>query len=455
MTLLAKPQKIQTSMVFNNTTLLAFAALHAPLALLLHYVPFTSTLHAWATLLVAGVVAFRSQEPRKAVWVACYICGAEVLWRMTGAQVFYEIGKYATVAVLGITYLRMRRTQSVALPVVFMALLMLSVPLTVSAMDWHSARDNISFNLSGPLCLAVSVMFFRQVGLRPDDRRPATWMLAAPLISISALIANSIRSAESLQFTDESNFITSGGFGPNQVSAIMGLGAVLLFMLAIQDSKSRWSALPLGIGFVALSALTFSRGGVYNTVAAMLCASTVFFRDQRLRAPFLGILTVLLLVGGFWVYPRLNEYTGGMVTERFQDTNTTGRMEIMQAEWETFLNNPLLGTGPGMGKFERYRLIGFMVASHTEYTRIIAEHGIPGVLALVLMFIMAWKAAWRNRSGLAQAWAVALLAWSLMEMSHAAMRIAAIGFMFGMATVANLADDAEEVDAKPHTAVRK
>jgi len=150
---------------------------------------------------------------------------------------------------------------------------------------------------------------------------------------------------------------------------------------------------------------------------------------------FLGIVVVGLLVSGFWIYPRLNDFTGGMVTNRFADTSTTNRMEIMQAEFDIWLQNPILGTGPGMGKFGRYEQLGFMTAAHTEYTRMAAEHGILGLLALVLLLVMVSRAVRTASPGLPQAWAVAMLAWPLMEMTHAAMRIAAIGFIFGLAMV--------------------
>lgn len=429
------------------------AAMHIPLALAMHFSSLAAMAHVFITLLVAGAIGLTTREPRKAAWAAAYIVGAEVLWRMTDAGVFYEIGKFATVAVLGLCLLRTRQPKNLLLPLVYLLLLLPSVPLTLAGMDLNEARQYISFNLSGPLCLAVSVMFFSQISLRLDDRKPLAWFLAAPLVGMAAVILYSIATAEEIVFTTESNFITSGGFGPNQVSAVLGLGALLLVMLAIQDRKSRWQALAVGLGLLTLSVLTFSRGGLYNVAAALLCSAAVFLRDPRRRMSFLGIMVVGLLVSGFWIYPRLNTFTGGMVTNRYADTDTTNRMDIMQAEFQIWLNNPILGTGPGMGKFGRYEELGFMTASHTEYTRMVAEHGIFGLLALGLLLVMALKAVRKAPQGLPQAWAVAMVAWPLMEMTHAAMRIAAIGFIFGLA-MAGHADDHEKKDDNARAAAR-
>ena len=429
------------------------AALHIPLALAMYFSSMVATAHVLFTLLFAGVIGLTTREPRKAAWAAAYIVGAEVLWRMTDARVFYEIGKYATIAVLGLCFLRQPRPKKLALPLIYFLLFLPSIPLTLAGMNLDAARQYISFNLSGPLCLAVSVMFFSQISLRLEDRKPLAWLLSAPLVGMGAVIAYSIATAEELVFTTESNFITSGGFGPNQVSAVLGLGALMLVMLAIQERRSRWPALVVGLGLLTLSVLTFSRGGLYNLVAALLCSAAVFLRDPRRRMSFLGILVIGLLVSGFWIYPRLNDFTGGMVTNRFTDTNATNRMGIMQAEFDIWLQNPILGTGPGMGKFGRYEELGFMTASHTEYTRMVAEHGIPGLLALVLLLVMALRAVRTAPPGLPQAWAVAMAAWPLMEMTHAAMRIAAIGFIFGLAMVGHAEsqrEDHEEAQASAH-----
>jgi hypothetical protein len=443
MTLLAKKSIETTQTQSYRLVWPVFALLHIPLGLAMHRFDLVANIHAYLTIAVAAYIALSTRDMRKAAWVAAYICGAEVLWRMTGVSIFYEIGKYAIVAVLGLCLLRLPRKQSITLPVLFFLLLTLSIPLTVNGLSLSEARDQISFNLSGPLCLAVSVAFFSQVSLSPQDRHPLVWLLVGPLIGIGSITAFSTITAEELIFTSESNFLTSGGFGPNQVSAILSLGTLLLILLAIQSRKDRLFSLPIGLALLTLSVLTFSRGGLYNVGVALIAAGIFIMRDNRLRSSFFVILIPALLIGSYWIYPRLQQFTSGMVTERFTDLNPTLRFEIMQAEVHTFLRNPLLGTGPGMGKFERYRELGFMVASHTEYTRIIAEHGIPGIIAIILMFSMAIRGLFRLPAGANQAWCIALIAWSCTEMTHAAMRIAAIGFIFGLAMSSSQLPDPE------------
>ncbi|HEY9087389.1 MAG TPA: O-antigen ligase family protein [Anaerolineaceae bacterium] len=432
-----------------------FALLHIPLGLAMHSYALVANIHAYLTLAVAAYIALSTRDMRKAAWVAAYICGAEILWRMTDVSIFYEIGKYAIVAVLGLCLLRLPIKQSIAMPVGYFLLLTLSIPLTVNGLSLGLARDQISFNLSGPLCLAVAVMFFTQFRLPVQDYYPLTWVLVGPIIGIGASAAFNTATAEAINFTGESNYVTSGGFGPNQVSAILSLGTVMLLMLAIQYRRDRLIALITALGLLTISVLTFSRGGLYNVGVSIIAAGIFLMGNARLRRSFLIVLVPAVLIGSYWIYPRLEEFTSGMVTKRFTDTNPTLRFEIMMAEWHTFTRNPLLGTGPGMGRFERYGELGYWVSSHTEYTRMIAEHGIPGIFAIVLLLLMASRALRRTPPGIQQVWCAALLAWSCTEMAHAAMRIAAVAFIFGLAMAGfNNHENNEEQNANQRHFIR-
>jgi len=420
-----------------NLNWLLFISIHIPLALIMDASSIVATLHALATIGVGVWIALSTREPRKIAWVAAYICGSDVLWRMTNAQVFWEFGKYAIILVLGIYLLRVRRWRSAGLPILFFVMLLISVPLTIASLDAGAAREEISFNLSGPLCLAVCALFFYQIKLSAEDREQTVWYLATPVIGIAAVCFWGIMTADQLSFTSESNFATSGGFGPNQVSAILGLGALLLILVALkpQNKRTRWLSLGMALLLLTLSVLTFSRGGLYNFAAALLVASVFIIKNNRLRFSFLTLLGLAVLAGGLVIYPRLNSFTEGWLAVRFADTDPTARFEIIQAEIDVWKSNPLLGVGPGLAKYYSYSIFNVNIAAHTEYTRILAEHGIPGVISLLLLIVMGIRTIKQAPTDLDRTWAVALIIWPMVEMTHAAMRIAAIGFIFGLAAV--------------------
>ena len=73
-----------------------------------------------------------------------------------------------------------------------------------------------------------------------------------------------------MKFGRQSNVEASGGFGANQVSALLGMGCIAAF-LCLLEGKGRWQLKLLFIGlmleFAVQSALTFSRAGIYYAAA--------------------------------------------------------------------------------------------------------------------------------------------------------------------------------------------
>ena len=417
--------------------LLVVLAMHFPAALLMQRLPMVSTIHAVATLALGLYLAF-TRNFRGVGVVAGYIVGSEVLWRMTGAGVFWEFAKYAIILVLGVGWLRGKQCRSVLLPVVFFLLLIPSAVVTIMELGFsETAREYIGFNLSGPLSLAVSVMFFSQRSFRSVDIKQIAWGVVVPLVGVAGLAVNGILTTEEIVFTDESNFVTSGGFGPNQVSAVLGLAALFLFLIALSERRNfvQFFCALLAVFFIVFSVLTFSRGGIYNFGIAVLLSTVHFLRSSRSRGILLLIIIGGGLVGGYWIYPRLDEFTNGKLTSRYANFDTTNRLEIAQREIEAGLSYPLFGSGPGMAKFFVYEKTGVLAAAHTEYSRVLGEHGVLGLFALAILGLMALSTYRRTPHWMARTWVIALLAWPLMEMTHAAMRLAAIGFLFGLAFV--------------------
>ena len=67
-------------------------------------------------------------------------------------------------------------------------------------------------------------------------------------------------------------------------------------------------------------------------------------------------------------------------------SDTTGREDIARADLEVWFDNPVLGVGPGVAKEYRAATFGRAAAAHTEFTRLLAEHGILGLVALIILY---------------------------------------------------------------------
>src|SRR5687767_4773710 len=91
------------------TPMLDYFALQAVLAVGMKISGSFATLHALLTAVVGLSLVLFSRRPITGVYVAAYIVGAEVLWRMSRAGVFWEYSKYVMVLVLVISMLRTGR----------------------------------------------------------------------------------------------------------------------------------------------------------------------------------------------------------------------------------------------------------------------------------------------------------------------------------------------------------
>ncbi len=181
--------------------------------------------------------------------------------------------------------------------------------------------------------------------------------------------------------------------------------------------------------------LTFSRGGIYSFVLALAVFGLHLMNTPRARGRLLlifGLFGVILVAG---IYPLLDDFTGGSLSERFSDTDTTGRLEAAQVDLRAFSENLFVGVGVGQSNEYHITYLGHSLAAHTEYTRLLAEHGLFGVLALLVLIWMLVNRYAANSPGFGRAMSAALAVWSASIMFHSAMRLAAIPVGLALALV--------------------
>ena len=71
--------------------------------------------------------------------------------------------------------------------------------------------------------------------------------------------------------------------------------------------------------------------------------------------------------------------------------------------------------------------------AHTEFTRLVAEHGVLGLAALGLLVLHGWRVVWRVKSPRWRAFVAAMVAFSLLYMVVNAMRLVLPAFSFSLA----------------------
>ncbi len=395
--------------------------------------PSLATLHGMATVGGVACAALFLRRMSLAVYGLAYVATCDVLWRMTGAGVPWEASKHGLWVVSLIIIARFHRRLPRPLALMYFVLLLPAALITVAEEGVAGGRTDIVFNLSGPLSLAAAVSLFSVLRLDERDLRRITYLAIAPVTAIWSIAFRAVLSVE--EFTTDSSKEAVGGFGPNQVSTVLGFGGLLAILWALRDRNVIHRAFLFGAGlaFLVQSMLTFSRGGLVNTIAALLVVAVVYLRRPSRVLGALAVAAVLVSVVSA-LFGQLDEFTGGKLGERFADADVTGRDEIASADLAVWAKEPITGVGPGRARDERPEGQRSNAAAHTEFTRLLAEHGIPGLIAILILGAIALQNLRGRPTVWELAWSAALMVWTAAALSNAAMRVAAISFAFGLAS---------------------
>lgn len=414
--------------------LAALFALHAALGLAMHRLPALATIHTFATVLTVLAIAVSTRTPAAVLMCAAYVSGSEVLWRMSKSFTFHETAKYTVALLSFIGMVRLRRVRLPAGAVFYLLFLLPAAVFTFFYFPLNTFRKTAMFHLSGPIALTFCLLFCSNLRLSIRELWRVLIAFVAPLCGVAAVTVVSSYLRQ-VRFTTNSNFQTSGGFGPNQVASSLALGALMVVLIVLLG-RMQWklrALLTLLAGLLVVqSSMTFSRGGIIASAASLLLALPFVLAGHKYRKHIVAGVVVFLLLLSI-AFPIVNAYTGGKLAERFAKKEMSGREQLAIIDWMLFLEHPWFGVGVGVSGY--FHPGG--TTAHTEFTRAIAEHGLLGVAAyLCLAWLLLRRSLAILRSPVnrpVRGLLVALMAWSLLYMAVNAMRTSAPGFALGLA----------------------
>lgn len=372
-----------------------------------------------------------------------YITGAEVFFRMTKAFIFYETGKYAVIlfSLIGIFYLGFKRN---AYPYILYFLLLLPgvlVSFEIISFDMDFRRS-VLFNLSGPFCLSIAAIYCYNRKLKFRDFLKVLDYIVYPIISMTVYIILYKPNLLEVLTSTASNFGLSGGYGPNQVATVLGLGVFILLTRFVIPYKNSVVQITM-MFFMALMAyralLTFSRGGVLVSIVMCAVFIVVFYFSTNLKTKAKISLKMVAIVGitiAIWAFTLFQ--TGGLIGNRYANQDalgrekegiTTGRVELLNIEIDAFKRNPVFGVGAGQVKTYFYEEEGIVSASHNEISRMLAEHGLFGILALLVLILAP---IFTKMNGLKNIYFYPFLIFWGLTIAHSSMRIAAPAFIYAL-----------------------
>ena len=199
--------------------------------------------------------------------------------------------------------------------------------------------------------------------------------------------------------------------------------------------------------------LTFSRGGMITGFFMITILVLIIYINSRNTSKIklnylIGFITVMMM--GVWLYTSYQ--TDGYIDKRYANQDATGRVkadqftgraEIAEEEIEMFKEHPFFGVGVAKGTEIRTQRRGMNVnyASHNEITRMLAEHGMLGIIALLLLFITPLFLYYDNKQNI---FLLCFVTFWLLTINHAAMRTAAPSFVYALSLLKVRFDDQEE-----------
>ncbi|WP_166921725.1 O-antigen ligase family protein [Flavobacterium poyangense] len=389
--------------------------------------------------------------------MSAYVISVEVFLRMTDGAILNEFGKYTVIIFMFIGIIYSGFSNKAFIYWGFLILLIPSVILSVFSLNFDTnIRKAIAFNISGPVCLGISSVYCYQRKITFDRLKIVITALSLPLISIAVYLFLYSPSIKDVVTGTESNFATSGGFGPNQVSTILGLGIFVFFVQLLLNSKSRVLVLVNGLlvlVFAFRGIVTFSRGGVMTGIVMIVLLLIVLYKQGSARAKAkVGLVIIFTFLAGVGVWGYSSMQTSGLINKRYSNQDAAGREKksklsgreaLMETELGMFLDNPILGVGVGKNKEIREEETGIEAASHNEITRMMAEHGTLGVIDLMILLFTPLLLFVNNRQNV---FALSFWAFWLLTINHAAMRLAAPAFIYALALLSvqiNIPEKAE------------
>lgn len=418
--------------------------IHIFIGIFIYFVPFFSKLYGFVSLIVGFYYVVKTQNKNNEVLlVSAYIVGSEALLRMTNGTITYEFSKYGVMifSLIGMYFSGFSKN---ALPYWFFLILLIpGVVIATAVLNFDTEiRKTIAFNISGPVCLGLASIYCYQRVISFNQINKILLFCGLPIVSMVTYLILYTPDLKDVLVNTGSNYQTSGGFGPNQVATILGLGMFIFFSRFLLEAKTRFLFVVNVIVFIFIAyrgLITFSRGGVLTGFLMIIILIGFLYINSKNsgkgKISFLIVFSLLLTLGT-WSYT--SSTTEGLINKRYANQDAkgrekesvlTGREGIIENEINNFIENPIFGIGVAKGYELRKIQSGFVSTSHNELTRMLAEHGSLGVLGLFILLFTPMILYLDNKQNV---YIFCFLAFWLLTINHAAMRLAAPAFIYSL-----------------------
>ncbi|MDW5290731.1 O-antigen ligase family protein [Formosa sp. PL04] len=429
-------------------------ALHAALGMLIYFNESLAKLYFFGALfyfLYRVIMSATSQKNIEVLKACAYFVGLEVLMRTTKGSISYEASKYLVILfmLIGMFY---KGISGKAYPYfIYLLCLVPSIFIASTTLSFDANfRKNIAFVLSGPICLGVAAMYCYDKKIKLKEIHTVLLYILLPLIVHVSYNFFYTPDLKEIISSTASNKDAAGGFGANQVSTVFGLGMFILAVRFFMTSPNKGLKIVNISLFIIMSfraLVTLSRGGIFAAIIGLIAFIVIYYRlINKRRKNELILLLGLFCVGVFASLIYASIQTNGMLYKRYSNEDalgrekgdiSTGRTDLFLDEIDGFISNPFTGVGSSRVKDQRIENTGQVTISHNEVSRTLAEHGIFGVIVLIILIFKPLIYRSQNKSNV---FFYAFLCLWFATINHSGMRIAMPAFMYGLALL-NVTDE--------------
>ena len=373
-----------------------------------------------------------------------YLASFEVFARLLGSSPFipWELSKYL---ILLISFLNLFFLKYQMKSFFGFLLFLLLIPGIIIDSGNNISLNQLAYNVLGPMSIACLLIIFEKDKITETNFNSFLKLIWFSSISLLIYVAIETPDISKLNFSLNANFQATGGFGSNQIATILGLGMFLSFYAWMNKLEFSGSHRIDGF-FIFLFAyqgfLSFSRGGMLVGIFCILIYYLLLIRSDNYEgftikrklkpATFFGIGLFFIFSSYFIInifsegninYRYLGETETTLSGEKIKTLNTitTGRYEIMEGDLELWKENFIFGTGVGSSKLMRNNGLD-RNASHNEFTRLLAEHGIFGFLYIFILLIFFFRLVFLKKRTVGNAIVVTLFMIGVGTMMHSGMR---------------------------------
>lgn len=420
---------------------------HVAIGFLVFLFPFFSKIYGFSIFILGPLYIIKTQNKNNEALIgAAYIVGSEVFLRMTGGNPLYEVSKYGVMVFIFIGMYFSGFSKKATPYFIFILLLIPGVVISTFVLNFDTDIKNaIAFNISGPVCLAFASVYTYRRKIPFDEMNNILLSMGLPILTCMTYLTFYTPNIRDVVTSTQSNFETSGGFGPNQVATILGLGMFIFVSRLILESKSKFLLiinLIIALNISYRGIITFSRGGIVTGLLMIILLLILLYIKSnfngRVKLNYLVIMLVLTMIVT-WGYSSFQ--TSGLIDKRYanqdatgraKESRFTGREDLAKGEIDIFLANPFFGVGVGKGVEVRKALTGDGSLSHDEITRMLAEHGTLGIIGLLILFLTPLSLFLENKFNM---YLLCFVAFWFLTINHAAMRTAAPAFVYSLSLI--------------------